>query len=186
MENEGNDRSDPEPVQSLVVVCSYHHGNTEKIAQVFAKVLAAQVKTPRQVDPEALAEYGLIGFGSGIYDGTHHESLLDLAGRLPPADNTPAFIFSTCGIPVSVAGKDAIRNYAATSHMALREKLQSKGFLILGEFICAGFNTNSFLRFFGGLNKGRPDAEDLGDAEEFARNLRRRIGAGKPYAKREG
>jgi len=40
------------------------------------------------------------------------------------------------------------------------------------EFGCRGFNTNSFLRFFGGLNKGRPNAEDLRNAEEFARNVK--------------
>ncbi len=175
---EGNGRPTPPPLKSLVVVCSYHHGNTEKIGQVIAQVLGAPIKAPRQVDPGTFRECDLIGFGSGIYGGTHHESLLELADRLPFADHTPAFIFSTCGIPVSIAGKDYIRNYAATSHLALRGRLQSKGFVILGEFICPGFNTNSFLRFFGGVNKGRPDAGDLADAMEFARTLKRRVGAG--------
>jgi hypothetical protein len=32
--------------------------------------------------------------------------------------------------------------------------------------------TNSFLKLFGGLNKGRPNAEDLKHAEEFAQNLK--------------
>jgi len=36
---------------------------------------------------------------------------------------------------------------------------------------CAGFNTNSFLKLLGGVNKGKPDAGDLNRAEEFARNL---------------
>jgi hypothetical protein len=52
--------------------------------------------------------------------------------------------------------------------------------VIIGEFSCAGFNTNSFLKFLGGLNKGRPDAEDLRYAEEFARNLN-----GEPGEKQE-
>jgi flavodoxin len=54
----------------------------------------------------------------------------------------------------------------------LREKLDSKGYTIIDEFGCRGFNTNSFLKFFGGLNKGRPNAEDLKNAEEFARNVK--------------
>jgi len=58
----------------------------------------------------------------------------------------------------------------------LREKLQSRGYVIIDEFSCAGFNTNSILKFFGGLNKGRPDAEDLILAEEFARNLKGELG----------
>jgi flavodoxin len=35
-----------------------------------------------------------------------------------------------------------------------------------------GFNTNSFLKLFGGINKGRPNAEDLKRAEEFAQKLK--------------
>jgi flavodoxin len=54
------------PMKSLLVLLSYHHNNTEKIANVFAKVLDAQIKTPQQINPEELQEYSLIGFGSGI------------------------------------------------------------------------------------------------------------------------
>jgi len=55
----------------------------------------------------------------------------------------------------------------------LREKLKAKGYLIIDEFICAGFNTNSFLKLFRGINKGRPNANDLKRAEEFARKLKK-------------
>jgi hypothetical protein len=57
-------------------------------------------------------------------------------------------------------------------HTSLREKLLSKGYIIVDEFNCAGFNTNSFLKFIGGMNKGRPNAKDLKHAEEFAQNLK--------------
>jgi flavodoxin len=59
----------------------------------------------------------------------------------------------------------------AEDHSTLREKLQSKGYLIVDEFACHGFNTNSLLRYLGGMNKGRPNTEDLKNAEEFAQNL---------------
>ncbi len=59
----------------------------------------------------------------------------------------------------------------ANNHAEIRGKLQLKGFDVIGEFGCAGWNTNSFLKYFGGLNKGRPDAEDLMNAEVFARDL---------------
>jgi flavodoxin len=160
---------DPLPVKSLLVVCSYHHKNTEKIAHVFAKVLDAEIKTPRQVAPEELQGYDLIGFGSGIYSGKHHEGLLLLADRLPQITDRKAFIFSTGGIP-AIGWNEA---YVSKNHSALREKLQSRGYVIVDEFSCPGFNTNSFLEWFGGINKGRPNAEDFKHAEEFARNLLR-------------
>jgi len=154
-------------MKSLLVLYSYHHNNTERMAKVFAKVLDAQIKTPQQVNLEELQEYSLIGFGSGIYGAKHHEYLLDLADRLPQVTNKKAFIFSTSAI----TGEAKV----AKDHSLLREKLQSKGYIIVDEFSCKGFNTNSFLKLFGGKNKGRPNAEDLKNAEEFASNLKQNI-----------
>ncbi len=75
------------------------------------------------------------------------------------------------GIPVAVAGETTIATYATRSHAELRERLVSRGYVVMGEFSCAGHNTNSFLRLFGGANKGRPGAGDLARAQEFARTL---------------
>ncbi len=151
-------------MKSLLVLVSYHHNNTEKIANVFAKVLEAQIKTPQQTNPEELQEYSLVGFGSGIYSDKHHKSLLELADKLPQVTNRRAFIFSTSAI----LGEKKV----AEDHSTLREKLQSKGYMIVDEFACKGFNTNSFMKYLGGMNKGRPNAEDLKHAEEFAQNLK--------------
>lgn len=167
MEMNETGTGNPEAVRSLVVVFSYHHNNTEKIANTCAKVLGAEVRTPRQVKPEEIAEYDLVGFGSGIYSATFDPSVLDLADRLPHAAGKKAFLFSTYGAPAVFAGGDFVKN----NHSQIREKLKAKGYVVIGEFGCAGWNTNSFLRFFGGLNKGRPNAEDLKNAEAFARDM---------------
>jgi flavodoxin len=154
-------------MNSLLVLFSYHHHNTEKIAVVFAEVLDAQIKTPKQVNPEALRNYDLLGFGSGIYSAKHHKSILALADLLPQVTEKNAFIFST-----SALTGEAKRT---KDHSTLRQKLKSKGYTIVDEFQCKGFNTNSFMRFFGGMNKGRPNNEDLKHAEEFALKLKQDI-----------
>jgi flavodoxin len=154
-------------MKALLVLFSYHHHNTEKIANVFAKVLDAQIKTPQQTNPEELHRYDLIGFGSGIDSGKHYPLLLDFADKLPQVKDKKAFIFSTAGI----TGKEKI----AEDHSMLRQKLQTSGYVIIDEFGCLGFNTNSFLKFFGGMNKGRPNAEDLRRAEEFAQHLKQSL-----------
>ncbi|MHA2180959.1 MAG: flavodoxin family protein [Promethearchaeota archaeon] len=151
-------------MKSLLVLYSYHHKNTEKIANVFANVLDAQIKTPQEIKPEELQDYNLIGFGSGIYGGKHHKHLLDLADKLLPVTNKKIFIFSTSAL----TGKAKV----AEDHSLLREKLESKGYIIVDEFACKGFNTNSFMKYFGGMNKGRPNAKDLKHAEVFAQNLK--------------
>jgi flavodoxin len=168
MEKNEIETGNPEVLRSLVVVFSYHHNNTKKIANTCANVLGAEVKTPRQVKPEEIAEYDLVGFGSGIYSATFDPSVLDLADRLPHAAGKRAFIFSTYGAPAFIANREFIEK----NHQQIREKLKAKGYTVIGEFGCAGWNTNSFLRFFGGLNKGKPDAGDLRNAEAFARDMK--------------
>ncbi len=136
-------------------------------------MLGAQIKSPQETEQEELDQYDLVGFGSGIYSYQHHRSLFDLADKLPQVTNRRAFVFSTTGAPIAF-GESAITE-ALEQHKPLKEKLQSKGYVIIDEFICAGFNTNSFLRLFGGINKGRPNAEDLKHAEEFAQNLKQNL-----------
>ena len=150
---------------ALIVLYSYHHNNTEKIAKVIAKVLNAQIKTPQQTNPQELQESNIVGFGAGIDSGKHYKPLLDFADNLAQVDGKRAFIFSTAGLT-----GDKKRQ---KDHSKLREKLQAKGYSIVDEFQCKGFNTNSFLKVFGGMNKDSPTAEDLKAAEQFAQNLKR-------------
>jgi len=154
-------------MKPLLVVYSYHHMNTEKVARVLAQILDAKIKTPQQTDPQEIQEYDLVGFGAGIDSGKHYQPMLDFADKLPQTDNKKVFIFSTAALTDNKKrGKD---------HSNLRKKLESKGYIVVDEFQCKGFNTNSFMRFFGGMNRGRPNSKDLKDAETFALNLKERL-----------
>lgn len=148
-------------MKTLIICLSYHHKNTAKIALTFAGILNAEVKTPPEVNPDGLADYDLIGFGSGVYYGKLDKSLLELADKLPQVTDKKAFIFSTSG---------RVGN-ASKFHKGLREKLQSKGFNVVNEFNCAGFDTFGPLKLVGGTNKGRPNEEDVKEAEAFAKSL---------------
>ena len=77
------------------------------------------------------------------------------------------FIFSTAG----VSGKKKV----VKDHKSLREILLSKGYIVVGEFGCKGYNTNSVLKYIGGMNNGRPNNEDLKNAEDFACELKQHI-----------
>jgi len=93
--------------------------------------------------------------------------MLDLADKLPHVGNKNAFIFSTAAL---TGEKKLVKD-----HSTLREKLESKGYRVVDEFQCKGFNTNSFMRFFGGMNKGRPSDKDFKNAEEFAQKLKQKF-----------
>jgi flavodoxin len=157
-------------MKAILVVCSYHHHNTEKIAGYIAGTLGAQIVKPDEIAPEELQHYDLVGLGSGIYSAKHDPSLLKFAKSLPVVRQKHAFIFSTSAIVTpDKVDKD---------HETLRKILQSRGYAVVDEFSCPGFNTNSFLRFFGGMNKGRPNTEDCERAKQFARNLIRNYPTG--------
>ena len=159
-------------MRALLIVSSYHHGNTLKVAQAIADRLQAQVISPEQVKRETLSSYDLIGFGSGIYSAKHHPDLLKLAEELPDVDTGKAFLFSTDGMPRFAVHDDGyLQRKMLADHAALRQRLQVHGYTILGNFGCAGYNTNSFLKLFGGINKGRPSVEDTVKAEKFADEL---------------
>ena len=146
-------------MRSLLVVHSWHHGNTATVAEAMAQALGADVKTTQTANAAELAEYDLLGFGAGIDSGAHYAELLDFAKSLPNAEAKRCFLFSTCGVYTESKMK--------TDHAALRSILEGKGYLVLGDFSCVGFNTNSFLKHFGGMNKCRPNAEDLARAKTF-------------------
>ena len=110
----------------------------------------------------SLAAYDLIGFGSGIYFGKHHKTLLQFVETLPPVAQKRVFVFSTSG-----DGK--------MHHAALREQLVNKGFVIVDEFCCRGWDTVGPLKLFGGINKGRPDENDLAGARAFAQGLKNKM-----------
>jgi flavodoxin len=147
-------------MKSLVVVYSYHHNNTEKIADVMAKTLGCKKIHLDEKGYEKIPSYDIVGFGAGIDSGKHYAPMLEFAKKLHPVQDKKAFIFSTS----SILGEKKVKK----DHTALREILLSKGYEIVGEFACKGFNTNSFLKLFGGINKGRPNAEDLHIAAGFA------------------
>ena len=126
-----------------------------------AKVIPAEIKTPQQINLEELNQYDLVGFGSGIYFWKHHKDLLELAEKLPQQINNKAFIFST----------SANTENAPKFHSLLREKLQSKGLNIVGEFNCAGLDTYGLMKITGGLNKEHPNKDDIKQAEDFAKSL---------------
>jgi len=156
-------------MKTLMVCASIHHRNTAKVAKAIAKILDAELVKPHQVDITALPQYDLIGFGSGIYYGRHHKSLLGLVDKLPALNNKKVFMFHTSGLrkmPLFHA-----------FDKPLRRKLAEKGFDIVGEFSCPGFDTYGPFKLIGGIRKGRPNTKDLQKAETFARDLLRKLEA---------
>ena len=147
-------------MKTLIVYASVHHKNTEKVAKVIAEELEAEIVQVDQAKADTVTTYDLVGFGSGIYGMKLHKTITQFAEALPVVTEKQAFVFSTSG------------RGGTKPHAAFKELLESRGFAIVGEFSCKGWDTVGPLRLVGGINKGRPNEEDLEQARVFARGLK--------------
>lgn len=145
-------------MKTLILFHSEHHGNTKKVADVIGRILGAKTVRPADAGSLDMKGYDMIGFGSGIYYGKFHDSLHRAVEAFPTQQGTKAFLFSTTGS----------KTYSMRAHDAFKALLTSKGFSVVGEFSCLGFDTALSAE---GINRGKPDASDLKEAETFAKGL---------------
>jgi len=143
----------------LITYNSVHRGNTGKIANTMANAIGADILKFDAVDGYNILDYDMIGFGSGIYYGKPNKKLLEFIKELPPVKNRKAFVFTTSG--------KGTPNYSNS----LAEKVTEHGFKVVGTFSCKAFDVWGPLKLIGGINKGRPNSEDLKDAETFIKAL---------------
>lgn len=153
-------------MKTMIVCVSVSNGNTKRVAERLASVLDADVVEPEDVDLDELASYDLVGFGSGIYMMNTHSRLRDLIEALAPSEGQRAFVFATSGSP-----RLRFWDFLGSTVRAV----EAKGFEVVDTFSCIGLDTVGPLRLFGGVNKGRPNEEDLAAAERFARGLRQLV-----------
>ncbi|MFJ2666711.1 flavodoxin family protein [Nocardia fluminea] len=150
----------------VILVCkSVSHGNTRRVAETIGQVLNGRVVAPADIDPAELADYDLVGFGSGIYNMAFHPELRRFIAALPTGRQGKAFVFRTSGFP-----EPPFRRYATS----LTRDLETKDFDVVDAFDCRGFDTWLPLRLVGGIRKGHPDADDIAAARAFAENLQAR------------
>lgn len=150
-------------MKPVIVIHSYHHNNTRKVAEAIGSIIRAEVMSVYEILEEEILEKDLIGFGSGIDSGKHYKELLEFAHNLQSVKDKNCFIFSTSAMQgTAKVEKD---------HKALKTILKSKGYKIIGEFSCKGFNTNSLLKYVGGMNKNRPNENDIRNAISFATEI---------------
>ncbi|MFI1067101.1 flavodoxin family protein [Streptomyces spororaveus] len=155
-------------MKTLLVCTSVSHGNTRRVAQAMAEVLDARVVAPDEVEASDLAGYDLVGFGSGVFAQRMHRDLLGFVRTVPRSGPSPAstavraFVFATSGLP-----EPAVAPFTRP----LVRLLEGRGFEVAGTFTCRALDTWLPFRLIGGINRRRPDADDLGAARAFARRL---------------
>lgn len=146
-------------MKSIIIYESIHHNNTEKIAKAIADEIDGEVVNVRNMNINDLDQYDLVGFGSGIYYGKIHKNIKEFVEKIKNANKQKSFVFTTSG-----RGKDEFTE-------KFEELVNSKGFDVVSSFSCKGFDTFGPLKLIRGINKGRPNEEDLANARNFAKSL---------------
>lgn len=142
-------------------ICYYseHHGNTKLLLDAIQKqdpdVVLIDCTNKHEVD---LLGYDRIGFASGIYYGAFAKPLLSFA-QINLPDKKEVFFLFTCG------------NMSSSYTNRIKEIAEAKEAKILGEYGCFGFDTFGPFKIVGGIKKGHPTDEEIGQAVSFYLNL---------------
>ena len=151
-------------MDAAIVYVSLHHGNTRRVAEAMAEPLGAALLSVEEATKQDGQSLDLVGFGSGIYFGRHHSSLVDFVRNMkamPPR----CFVLSTAGIS-SLAG---------LWHRTLVQQIRQRNSEVIGQFCAPGWDTVGPLWLFGGLHRRRPDENDLSRAAQFARDIKAKV-----------
>ncbi|MDO5062347.1 MAG: flavodoxin domain-containing protein [Peptostreptococcaceae bacterium] len=141
-----------------IIYASVHHKNTEKLVKRIAQKCPVDLYDITQIKSVDLSPYEMIGFASGIYMARPHKLIrkfLNEQEGLP--DQT--FVILTSGI-----GKGEFAN-------AFSEELSEKGFDVLGEFECRGYDTFGPFRSMYEQRPDHPNEDDIQNAIVFVEEV---------------
>ena len=141
-------------MKTIIVCQSYHHGNTEKLANAIAEKYDVEVVPTFQAKEMDLSEYDCIGIASGVAFGRFYPEAEDFA-RYQLPDHKDVFFLYTCG----TLSKKYTENITASA----REHHSR----ILGSYGCRGFDTYGPFKVIGGIAKGHPTEEEIERAAAF-------------------
>ena len=144
-----------------LIVLASRTGNTRKVAEAMGKTLAAELVAIEQLKDHLLRGRRLIGLGSGVYWLRLDRRIIDLAARIP--SDCRVFIFSTSGW----RGKVLERFFRSD----LEKQLARHGITVVGRWHCPGRDQQALFKWLN-ISRGRPDAEDIRRAREFAASLK--------------
>ncbi|EYE89134.1 flavodoxin [Fervidicella metallireducens AeB] len=145
-------------MKSIVIFESVHHGNTKKIVNEFQKILNCDICSAVEAKQICFDNYDIIGLGSGIFHGKHHNNIFNIA-ESTDFKNKKTFVFSTSG-----TGNIKYNN-------KLINVLKNNNADIVGNFSCKGYDTYGFFKYIGGISKGHPSNKDMEKARTFAEKL---------------
>ena len=145
---------------TYIIYDSFHKKNTEKV------LLAIKEHYPdvnlikaKDFDKANIEDAELVGIASGIYYGAFSKRMKPVMEKVFESKADNIFYMYTAGI----------RNQKY--EMILQNKTEEAKKKFLGIWFCKGHDTFGPFKLIGGLNKNRPNQEDIQSALKFFENL---------------
>lgn len=137
-----------------ILYVSIHHGNTKKLIDGIANQCKVDLIKVADADKVNLLKYDVVGFASGIYNGSFHKSILEFVEKNPALPDK-LFTIQTSGI--------GNKKYAK-SFISLLEKYNHT---VIGSYSCRGYDTYGAWKLIGGISKSHPTQKDINKGIEF-------------------
>lgn len=146
-------------MKTVIIYASTHHGNTKKVAEYMAKIITADLIDITQNQNPDISAYDTVGFASGIYFHSFHETIKKYISNTVFNKNQKVFLVDTCGV--------AYIDYTK----GMKKLLKQKNVECVGSFQCRGYDTYGIFGKLGGIAKGHPSQQELKKAENFIKNI---------------
>ena len=143
---------------TVIVYASTHHGKTKKLLEAIAEQEDVELLDIAANEKYDLSVYSCIGIASGIAYGKYYPQMLKFLENNLPCDKD-VFYIHTAGDP---------RENHADSAKKIADERNCR---CLGVFYCKGFDTFGPFKLVGGINKNRPNTEDMEQVIQFYRGL---------------
>lgn len=139
-------------------------GNTKKVADAIGRVFGFSPKKIENVKPEDLKDFDLIFIGTPIHGFAPAKKVLEFLDSLPDLQGKKGAAFC-----IMHGGGDK------RAFNIIKEKFGKRGVVFLGGFSCLG-HSRLFANFGPRIfNRGKPSEGDLKRAEDFGREVMRRV-----------
>lgn len=142
-------------MKTIILMASVHKGNTKKIVENIASTINADVVDVVTNGDVDISEYDNVIIASGVYFGKMHKSMLALLQKLNLKGKN-------CYLVLTTGSKsDYVKKI---TNVLIEQNIDIKS-----SFCCLGYDTYGPFKLVGGLNKNRPNDDDVKNAINWAK-----------------
>jgi len=145
-------------MKTCICYKSSHHQNTLKLLEAIKKDNNVDLIDVLKEPNKDISNYDVIGIASGIVYSKYYKEVIKFVNDNLP-QNKKVFFIHTAGDPRKNQNK------------SVKDIADSRNCITIGTYFTKGFDTYGPFKLIGGINKERPNDEDIQGAINFYKNI---------------